>query len=143
MKERKCGCIVYEFGPPLLCVTHKTKADRKIQRDQRKEEKGLRKIVAQQAFDQGHDLSQFREYKSQDGKWVAHCHSCGAMCIVYDRMPERGDQVAGKAIFQPCNPDELIAALASNDAAVAHQGLDSGVATNDDATEGILHVDGL
>lgn len=103
VKEKKCGCLYFEHGPPVLCETHKEKADRKEERAKRREVKGLRKIVADQARDLGHDLSQFREYPSLKGKWTAYCHSCGAFTIVYDFVPERGDQIAGKAVFERCS----------------------------------------
>lgn len=109
MREKKCGCIIFDVGPPVPCTKHATQAKRKeereqrrTQREQKKEERGLRKIVAEQAFNQGHDLSKFKEYPSLPGKWTAWCHTCGALVIVYDRVPERGDQIAGKAVFQPC-----------------------------------------
>ena len=95
MKVRKCGCIYYEVGPPVQCEKHQAK-------DKVREERGLRKIVAQQARDKGHDLTEFKEYGSTVGKWTAFCHTCGGLCIVYDEVPERGDQVAGKGIFEAC-----------------------------------------
>lgn len=111
MKEKKCGCIIFEVGPPVLCGKHQSKVDRKEKREKLKEEKGLRKLVLDKAIENGHDLSRFKEYGSRPGKWVAHCHACGAMVIVYDAAPEYGDQIAGPAVFKTCHKSDLVGTL--------------------------------
>lgn len=122
MKERKCGCLVYELGPPVLCERHQAKADRRAKKEARraereveKEEKGLRKVVLETAESNGHVLSKFKEYPSCPGKWTAHCHLCGSIVIVYDKMPERGDQIAGQAVFNPCHKSDLVNTLGEVD----------------------------
>ena len=117
VKEKKCGCIYFEVGPPVLCGRHLQREIKKAEREKVREEKGLRKVVAETAFTNGHDLSKFKEYGSRPGKWTAHCHSCGSMVIVYDQPPERGDQVSGKALFEPCAKSSLVQVLGEADRA--------------------------
>lgn len=95
MKERKCGCITFEYGPPIKCATHQAK-------DRAQEVSEIRKRASKAAFDLGHDLTQFRPYGSCRGKFTAYCHACGAFAIVYDTTPERGDQVCGDALLRQC-----------------------------------------
>lgn len=98
MKERKCGCIYFEHGPPVKCTKHAA-------RDQEIEEKGLRKAVRDQAEDMGHDLTRFLEYESTPGKWTAFCNKCERLVIVYDQPPVRGDQINGRRILEErCRP---------------------------------------
>lgn len=98
MKVRKCGCVFFEYGPPVKCGKHAA-------REQEIEEKGLRKAVREQATDLGHDLTRFMEYESRPGKWTAHCNRCERIVIVYDDVPERGDQINGKLILEErCRP---------------------------------------
>ena len=118
MKEKKCGCIIFEVGPPVLCEKHQHKIEKQTRREEKRaareqarEEKGLRKIVLDKAAEHGHDLSRFKEYASRPGKWTAHCHACGAIVIVYDKTPEYGDQIAGAAVFKPCHKSELVGTL--------------------------------
>lgn len=120
MKERKCGCIIFEVGPPVPCEKHKAKIEKKekraakaAEREQAREEKGLRKIVLDTAFGHGHDLSRFKEYPSTDGKWVAHCHRCGAVAIVYDKTPRYGDQINAAKLFVDCERSTLVDTLGS------------------------------
>jgi len=116
MKELDCGCIHFQIGPPIInCEKHQSLADKKEAREKSLEEKGLRKLVIDQATELGHALSRFKEYASQDGKWVAHCHGCGSQIIVYDAIPPRGDQIAGNSIFKPCVKSELIDTLGAVD----------------------------
>lgn len=118
MKEKKCGCIVFELGPPVLCQAHQAKIDKrektiakKAEREQAREEKGLRKIVLDKATEYGHDLSRFKEYASCDGKWVAHCHRCGGVAIVYDKTPRYGDQINAAKLFIWCERSTLVDTL--------------------------------
>ena len=115
MNVRRCGCVRFDYGPPVLCEKHQSKVEKKIEREQVREEKGLRKIVAQQALEHGHDLSPFQEYASYDGKWTAHCHACGALVIVYDRIPARGDQICGRGMFEACRRSDLVGVLSDAD----------------------------
>ena len=115
MKERKCGCLYFEHGPPVPCEKHQRKLEKKEAREKAKEEKGLRKIVADKALENGHDLTHFKEYGSQPGKWVAHCHSCGGLVIVYENIPERGDQICGQAVFAACRKSDLVGTLGAAD----------------------------
>lgn len=103
MKEKKCGCVIYEYGPPVLCTAHLTRLARKEEREQIKEEKGLRKTVIEACEDYGHDLARFKEYPSYRGKWVTHCHSCGWIVIVYDEIPHHGgDQINSRCLTEGC-----------------------------------------
>jgi hypothetical protein len=98
MTTRKCGCITYDYGPPVKCTKHQA-------REQEAEEKGLRKLVREQAAALGHDLTLFSEYESHRGKWTAFCNRCSRIVIVYDAPPERGDQINGKLILEKeCQP---------------------------------------
>lgn len=97
-KTRKCGCIYFEIGPPVKCGKHTA-------RDQELEELGLRKAVRDTAETLGHSLTRFAEYESLPGKWTAHCELCERIVIVYDKTPERGDQVNGRRILEErCKP---------------------------------------
>ena len=49
VREKKCGCIVFEVGPPVLCDVHQAKQIKREARQQRQEERGLRKLVADAA----------------------------------------------------------------------------------------------
>lgn len=122
MKEKKCGCIVFDVGPPVLCGKHQHneekkehRAEKKAAREQAREEKGLRKIVLDKAIEFGHDLSRFKEYPSADGKWVAHCHRCGSIAIVYDRTPKYGDQINAAKLFVDCERSTLVDTLGAVD----------------------------
>lgn len=115
MREKKCGCVVFEFGPPVLCATHQAKVIRKQEREREAEEKGLRKIVLDQATENGHELSRFKEYPSTQGKWTAHCHRCGCIAIVYEQVPQRGDQINAKGLFDHCERSALVGTLADAD----------------------------
>lgn len=122
MKEKKCGCLVFELGPPVLCETHKAKverkeriAEKKAEREKVREEKGVRKLVLDSATEHGHDLSRFKEYPSYDGKWVAHCHHCGGVAIVYDKTPKYGDQVNAAKLFVDCERSTLVDVLGAAD----------------------------
>lgn len=98
MKVRKCGCIYFEYGPPVKC-------NKCSGRDQEVEEKGLRKAVRDQAAMHGHELTRFQEYESRPGKWTAHCIKCERIVIVYDDVPERGDQINGRLLLEErCRP---------------------------------------
>ena len=110
MKEKKCGCIVFEIGPPVLCSKHKTRENKKVDREERKrrkeqvaEEKGLRKAAADTARKRGHDMSPFKETTGTRGKFVSYCFDCGRLTIVYDRIPFFGDQVSGKSLTEECS----------------------------------------
>lgn len=89
LKERKCGCITYLYGPPHVCPKH-----------QKAEERGLRTAVRAEAEKQGHTLASFTEYESQRGKWTTFCERCCAIVIVYDAPQERFDQVNGPGILE-------------------------------------------
>ena len=105
MTRRKCGCIQFEYGPPVKCDKHQAK-------EKVKEVRTVRQLAANQSFELGHDLSVFKEYASTRGKWTAFCHTCGAFAIVYDDVPVRGDQLAGAALFKPCGGHSGLAILA-------------------------------
>lgn len=100
LKTRKCGCIVYEYGPPMPCPTHAA-------RDEVQEEETLRKLVREQAAGLGHDLTTFTEYGTTRGKWTAYCSNCGYIAIVYDDPPPVGDQVAGWCLTRTCQHSTL------------------------------------
>lgn len=98
MTVRSCGCVTYEYGPPVKCPKHEAK-------DKVAEETALRRTVREHATSFGHDLTLFSEYESWRGKWTAFCNNCGHLIIVYDTPPERGDQVNGKRIVEErCQP---------------------------------------
>ena len=88
---------------------------RKAEREQAREEKGLREIVLDTATGLGHDLSRFKEYPSLDGKWVAHCHHCGSVAIVYDKTPRYGDQINAAKLFVACVRSTLVDTLGAAD----------------------------
>lgn len=113
MHERKCGCLVFQYGPPVLCETHLAKQQKKIDRTKKLEDKGLRKLVRETAEGLGHDLKVFREYPSMRGKWTSYCGRCGDMVIVYEdlRLAADGDQLLGKPLTDKCRRSELVAAL--------------------------------
>lgn len=93
IKERKCGCIYFEHGPPVICQKHAA-------RNQELEELGLRKAVRDTAETLGHSLTRFSEYESHPGKWTAYCQHCEHLVIVYDAVPTRGDQINGRKILE-------------------------------------------
>lgn len=98
IKTRKCGCLYFEYGPPVKCGKHAT-------REQEIEEKGLRKLIRDTAATLGHELTRFQEYESHPGKWTAFCVKCERLVIVYDAPPERGDQINGRLIVEErCRP---------------------------------------
>jgi hypothetical protein len=101
VRERKCGCLYFQFGPPVKCPRHLKKA-------RLKEEKTLRALVEEQATNLGHEVTEWREYKNQRGKWTAYCKRCGLMAIVYDEPPVVGDQVGGWLISRgECKKSDL------------------------------------
>lgn len=68
----------------------------------------LRIALATEAKDLGHRMSDWKEYKSQPGKWTSHCHRCGGMLIVYDALPSYGDQINGPRIIeQECRGEKV------------------------------------
>jgi hypothetical protein len=93
MTVKACGCVTYEYGPPLKCEKHERKEQENVER-------GLRKVVRDEAINRGHELTLFSEYESYPGKWTAFCNLCGRIVIVYDAPPERGDQINGKMIVE-------------------------------------------
>jgi hypothetical protein len=95
MTTRKCGCITFDFGPPVQCHKH-------LEAQQEKAEKGLRAAVRDQATHFGHDLGAFSEYESTPGKWTVYCLACACIGIVYDAPPERGDQIATWGLDKQC-----------------------------------------
>src|SRR5437016_5874709 len=95
VRERRCGCLYFEVGPPVLCGRHEKKT-------RIKEEKALRQRVVERAAELGHDLKRFDEYGNQKGKWTSFCLSCGWLAIAYDEPPPVGDQVSGKVLSLPC-----------------------------------------
>lgn len=139
MKEKKCGCIIFEVGPPVLCEKHQARIDKKERRaekaaarEQVREEKGLRKLVLDSAQEHGHDLSRFKEYPSYDGKWVAHCHGCGAVAIVYDKTPKYGDQINAAKLFADCEKSDLVGTLGAAD----REAISSRFKTDEDDSNG-------
>ena len=100
MRQRKCGCIKYDYGPPLLCNYHK-------KRSTEKEEKTLRRAVADQVRDNGHELTPWREYPNVKGKYTAYCYGCGVIAIVYNDPPTGNqDQVSSWILNKPCSDPE-------------------------------------
>ena len=87
-KRLKCGCTVFQYGPPIPCDKHS-------------EENELRKVIREQAAERGHVLKPFEEYGSagQDGKWTSFCEKCCSIVIMYDECPTWGDQINGPAIL--------------------------------------------
>lgn len=89
MKVKRCGCIDYDYGPPFICNKH-----------QEAQERGLRRIVREEAAKFGHDLVAFSEYESQPGKWTSFCSHCCYIVIVYDTPQRDLDQVNGPQILE-------------------------------------------
>lgn len=108
---KKCGCVYFELGDPVLCLKHRVKVEKKERKEKRDEERGLRRAAAEQAATLGHELNRFTEYGAADqpGKWTAFCERCGNIVIVYDRMEQApGDQVVGKPLTQECRRSSLM-----------------------------------
>ena len=95
MAVRPCGCIRYEYGPPVQCDKHE-------QRDQLSEERSLRRAAADAAALLGHKLGDWTEYESTPGKWTAFCQHCALIVIVYDTPQAHVDQVLGWALQRKC-----------------------------------------
>jgi hypothetical protein len=95
LRERKCGCIYYAFGPPLPCPKHAKKS-------RIKEEKALRRAVEEQLAENGHVLTSWSEYDSLPGKWTSYCENCGVMAIVYDLPQHDTDQVNSWGFKRKC-----------------------------------------
>lgn len=136
IRTKKCGCIVFDVGDPVLCPKHAERATKRASREARlasreakrerkakvAEEKGLRKLVTEKAAELGHDLKRFQEYGAagQPGKWTSYCANCGDLVIVYDELkhvPADSDQVIGKVLTERCRRSAIIAALREEDAA--------------------------
>lgn len=100
IKERKCGCLYYSYGPPVLCKKHDKKS-------RVKEERALRALVEEQLAELGHVLTGWSEYGSVPGKWTAYCEKCGVLAIVYDKPPKVGDQINSWGFKGPCKKGEL------------------------------------
>lgn len=97
MTFRKCGCIYFEHGPPVVCDKHAA-------RTEESEVKQLRAAVRAQAYALDHDLTDWVEYESRPGKWTCYCHRCGRMVIVYDKANlTLGDQISGKPLEERCS----------------------------------------
>ena len=96
LREKKCGCIIYQVGPPLQCPKHTAK-------DANSESKQLRRTARDHATTLGHDLTDWVEYESLPGKWTSYCRTCGYMAIVYDHPKlAPGDQILGNALTKEC-----------------------------------------
>lgn len=108
MKERKCGCLYFEHGPPVKCHKHTV-------RDEALEVKGLRRLVSDQAKENDHELTRWAEYESLRGKWTCHCVKCGLVFIAYDKPPEVGDQIAGWGLGKVCTGSPLVQAAGVTD----------------------------
>jgi len=101
MRERKCGCILYEYGPPFKCPKHQSKL-------REREEKSFRKVVSEHVASLGHDLTRWEEYESKKGKWTSFCKHCGDIAIVYDEPQSAVDQVISHMLSQPCRRSSLV-----------------------------------
>jgi MinD superfamily P-loop ATPase len=96
IRQRKCGCVYFEVGPPVQCPKHQAK-------EERFESLQLRSAARACALRLGHDLTDWIEYDSKPGKWTSYCHGCGAMAIVYDSPAMTlGDQILGNALTKDC-----------------------------------------
>lgn len=117
MRNRKCGCKIDKKTPTnsILCERHATRAKRRAKREKVQEEKGLRREVIQLAEGNGHALTRFKEYPSVTGKWTAFCKNCGDLFIVYDEIPEAGDQIESWSLTKQCKKSALVAALAEEE----------------------------
>lgn len=102
MRERKCGCLVFRYGPSVLCAKH----EKKVTIGERN---SLRRAVEAEVKILGHQLGAWREYDSQPGKWTTHCEFCGLIAIVYDYVPAVGDQVSmGWLLRAKCSRSPLV-----------------------------------
>lgn len=96
IRQKKCGCVVFQVGPPVQCPKH-------LKREEKTESSALRRAARSRAHDLGHDLTDWVEYDSLPGKWTAYCHTCGYMAIVYDSPSlTLGDQILGNALTKEC-----------------------------------------
>ena len=96
IRQRKCGCVYFEVGPPVQCPKHQAK-------EERTESLALRRAVNERTRKLGHELTDWVEYDSRPGKWTAYCRGCGLMAIIYD-SPDltMGDQICGKVLLKEC-----------------------------------------
>lgn len=62
-------------------------------RDAARTARRLRSAVAADLRERGHRPSDWKEYKSEPGKWTCFCRGCGAVIIAYDDVPLWRDQV--------------------------------------------------
>lgn len=61
---------------------------------ERAQGKLLRQQLHADLLERRHRMSDWKEYKSQDGKWTSHCHGCGGILIQYDYVSiAQGDQI--------------------------------------------------
>lgn len=114
-KIKNCGCIIFTVGPPVLCEKHQRKQDKRELKEQRNQEKGLRKAAAEAAEQLGHELTKFTEYGAADqpGKWTAFCSKCGDIVIYYEKIEQApGDQVCGRPLTEQCRRSNLVGGLA-------------------------------
>jgi hypothetical protein len=116
IKTKKCGCLFFKVGDPVLCERHAARLARRAAKEKVVEEKGLRKEVVEAAAMLGHYLKRFEEYGAagQPGKWTTYCQNCGDIVIVYDdlkHVPGDSDQVIGAPLTQQCRRSVLMSAL--------------------------------
>lgn len=104
MRTRACGCVTFEFGPPVPCEKHRHNQHTKERRE-------LCRRAVELAAELHHELNDFSEYKP--GKWTAFCTQCGLIVIVYDSVPPVGDQIAGWALSRRCTRSNLMKAAAT------------------------------
>lgn len=96
IRERKCGCIYFQVGPPVLCSKHEIK-------EAKTESSAIRRAAREHATHLGHDLTDWSEYESVPGKWTSYCRTCGLMAITYDSPAlTLGDQILGHALTKEC-----------------------------------------
>ena len=96
VRERKCGCLVFKFGPPVPCGKHAKKAVVK-------EAKALRFLFERQLNEMDHELTEWSEYINCPGKWTAHCIHCGVIAVCYEKMPPKDtDQMHSWGLKKKC-----------------------------------------
>jgi hypothetical protein len=100
--ERKCGCLYYEYGPPLLCGKHEVRATAVAR-------KTLRSTITDHIEANGHALARWSEYESMPGKWTTYCTQCGEVVIAYEEIPQAGDQVNSHILDGACRKSTFVA----------------------------------
>jgi hypothetical protein len=99
IKERKCGCLYYQYGPPVKCHKHESK-------EVEGEKKRFRRLLTEHAESLGHRPTRWEADASDSrwckGKWTMFCQDCGFIGIAYDAPIPGVDQMSGRVLQVTC-----------------------------------------